>query len=191
MINLKTLTFIGAAILATSTASADVHYAVVPYTLSDGYAITGGTITTNDALDTIIGWDVEVTGPRGYVFSDTNPGATLLPDEFAISPTEITIADLFGNSTGFAALDNSDADCTDCRQSLSYIIGSPTTSYLILDFADNDPNISGQFTHNLSLGITVATVVPEPTSLALLMLGGLLVARRGSRCAQPTVQDSI
>ncbi|MEM9420691.1 MAG: PEP-CTERM sorting domain-containing protein [Planctomycetota bacterium] len=167
------------ALLLGVPVQADIIYSVVPYQLSGGFAITGGTITTNDAMDTITAWQVEVTGPRGYVFSDTNPGAMLRPEEFNITPTEIAIADLFGNTTGFAATDNSSADCTDCMQSLSYISsGGPTTSYLFRDFSDGNPEFPAAVNQSISSGITVATLVPEPSSLAVLGLGGLIAARR-------------
>lgn len=165
---------------ATNPASADVDYDVVPYTLSDGYAIVGGTITTNDALDTILAWDIEVTGPRGYQFSDTNPGAIVLPDEFDISPTAITISGFFGDSTGFRAFDNTDPDCVNCRQSLIYISSGASISYQFRDDDDADPNVMAEFIYTDFITVATATPVPEPASAAMLAIGAVaLLHRRG------------
>ncbi|MBI1336561.1 MAG: PEP-CTERM sorting domain-containing protein [Phycisphaera sp.] len=163
--------------LAAASVRADVVYNVVPYTLSGGYAIAGGMIATNDAMDTIIAWNVEVTGALPYTFSNTNPGATLYPNAFVISPTAITIVGDNTAGTGFEAHDNTDPDWTDCTQSLYYILFGPAIQYTIFDSADGNPDVSSQYSYNTG-PITIATVVPEPTSLALLGLGGLIAMLR-------------
>ena len=66
--------------LAASSAFGSIVYQVEPFTLSDGYAVAGGTITTDGTLgilsaSSILDYEISVTGLVPHVFSFSNPNA--------------------------------------------------------------------------------------------------------------------
>ena len=57
-----------------------IDYSIRPLTLTDGYSVVGGTITTDGTtgpLDSsnILDWDVIVLSPSALSFSPSSPGA--------------------------------------------------------------------------------------------------------------------
>ena len=122
-------------------------YHVVPTTLMDidsgqPYSVSG-TITTNCINCTlseanITEYNVEVSGPLSFTFTDTNPGQSTIVNNVVASPTELFIA-VPGDSSDtlvFDAADNSNPGCTDCVQSLIWSGGDQALTLYI--FGDND-----------------------------------------------------
>ena len=172
--------------------SSQTVYDVVPVDLGGGYQIAGGTITV---LGTeITAWNIPVTGVAPHTFSEANPGALLrvTGDGFNITPEQISFSatQLGHNRVAFFASENTFVDCVNlgCTQQLDWVSQGPPAAapfsrvgYFFFG-VDGDPAVLLE----LPLGVgelVVATVVPEPTSSLLLVLGvlGLMGARQKRR----------
>lgn len=203
MIQLKRLLAIAAAValtsLAGSTAHAQITYSVLPFDLGNGYAIDGGSITTNGFLGTtsdeavITDYEFLVSGPLPQVFTPTTDGASLLLDGLQFSEEEVFI-DAAGASE-FAlfrinALDNTSADCDTCQQTLGFtqngFSDETTLDYEFTQFraGGDPPDPDGGSELVLSpqtVRLVIATAVPEPSSAGLLAMASLGVAARRVR----------
>ena len=170
-------------------ANGGIRYSIQSVALSNGYAIASGYVDTDGTLgainvSNITDYVVDVTGPNPYTFSSVSPGITLSLDD-AVGALFATATDLvltspgtMGTTTGLSwrALDNSRADCTDCRFTVNYSINNISSSesagYSLLDVADNDPTISAGASFPLDQSITIASV-PEPSAFIFLSAVGL------------------
>ena len=152
-------------------------YDVVPVTLTDvnsgdQYSVSG-TITTNciNCILTeanITEYSVDVAGPLSFIFTENNPGQSLIVNDVMASPTELSTTSVLS----LDAADNSNPDCTGCDQSMSWaILTQAQILYVYIDGDDLEPLVIADSTPTSpNDDILIATRIPEPTSLGLLCM---------------------
>ena len=187
---------------ASTSAAGNIIYNLVSPT--NGYVVTG-TVTTNGRIGTLypsdlLAWSFVVTAPNGSSFaansSEPNAGAIL---NAIASATEIFLPYPPGttseqNRIGFRAPNLNETWSTENKW-LWYLtsgdpagVSGPTASYGDIIQGGHKPaqtntrDVTFQQAHNYlsqppSTPFVVA-IVPEPASIALLALGGLLALRR-------------
>lgn len=186
--------FVLAIVVMCTSTSAQITYDVLPVTLSDGYAIDGGFITTTGigtlSASDITDYRIEVSGAVPYVFSPSNP---LPPNPIDVRGTlQATATDLFLPVSGsglnalfIAASDiTAGVNCDLCQQKIDWS-NSPTSNesfirYEHTDTLDFDPTVSATHITSPQSVLTIARV-PEPSSFGLIawvVLGGVSAGRR-------------
>ena len=186
------LTVLMFTLVVTCQFASATTYNVIPVTLPDGYAIAGGTITTNGtmgilSLSDITGYEVQVTGIVPYTFKPSNPAsAILLGGSLIASSLDLTLqidsdpGPLGGNALSIQSLDNTSPACANCFQRVrweNFLLGpgeASTRRYEFKDDDDNVPLIDSRLVIIPQVILVVATV-PEPTCFMLSLLGMCLV----------------
>jgi hypothetical protein len=184
-----------------------VIYRIEQVSLSGGYAIDGGFITTNGVLgqlsaSDILDYEVHISGPLSFVFRPSGQSAsTNISGQVIATATSIFIPVAPDppvgerNQLSFAAMDNLPPECNTCTQTVTFAklssvsdpsggtglgLAEPVISFFNSGLPVGDlVTITGGGTLRPLAPLTVATV-PEPTAFMSSLLGicGSLVARR-------------
>jgi hypothetical protein len=176
--------------VAVQTAHPGTLYEIVPRTLQPGDYVVTGTIETDGTLGVladvnIVDYDIQVAGPVPYNFLPTNAGSNLVLSQFTATQFELFVPATAGTSTNtisFNAADNELLDCTNCTQILAWFSnpfafgGVTRVVYQHDDNPDDIPSVDSLISFVHPSDILVATIVPEPSAVALMALGllGLL-----------------
>ena len=116
--NSSVLTVLMFTLVVTCQFASATTYNVIQVTLQNGYAIAGGTITTDGtmgilSLSDITGYEIQVTGTVPYTFKPSNPAsAILLSGSLIASSLDLTLqidsdpSPLGGNALSILSLDN-------------------------------------------------------------------------------------
>lgn len=164
-------------------------YRIVPRLLPgefDDYTVTG-TIETDGTVgvlapENIVDFDVIVDGLVPYRFR-LNTGSSIGATAVHASKTvlEIPRPERGTNSLSITAFDNTPMECDDCFQGISWAasenikINPTAVSYRYTDRSDYVPTVKADLLIEGKPTIVVATIVPEPTSLGILLCGLFLV----------------
>jgi hypothetical protein len=160
-----------------------ITYNAGPISFSGGHTLTG-TIETDGTLGSltssnITGWNIEVTGPYPFTFS---PSATLSMSGVSATATKLT-------TTAYFSFDEyvTGAPCdagNSCNAWLVWEDFTPEVEYRIRDLT-----LVTTPAHEIELFVgsptLIATAVPEPGSLSMLLICSLLWPwryRRSARC---------
>ena len=189
---LVALTVLMFTLVVTCRFASATTYNVIPVTLPDGYAIAGGTITTNGTmgilnLSDITGYEIQVTGTVPYTFKPNNAASAIFLGGLLIaSPLDLTLQiDSDPGSSGSNVLsilsrDNTSTPCANCFQRVRWenVFLSPgeasTRRYEFKDENDNDPLIDSRLV-TLPQGLLVVATVPEPTCFMMSLLSMCVV----------------
>lgn len=162
-----------------NSASADTIYNVVPYQLSDGYEIVGGTITTDDTVGdaqvdffraNIIDYEIIVTGPINLTFSPNNFAADIfsLDAGVVVTPTEIYVeAQAVGDfaELRFRAREFLPINTVRTIQDVRWGQGGSPTQRSSVGFIDSGgPTNQGNLNFTPMLDRLVVATVPEPAA---------------------------
>ena len=164
-------------------------YKVLPRSLSNGYSVAGGFITTNGTLGAlspsdIVDYEFNVAGIRfPFDLNPANPFPNLrINGQVIATPTEIVLpidtdpdSALF-NELAIDAFDNDiDPNCQNCVQLLSYgnsldqvnNLNRSNFSFTVVDLSDSNPIDAGGDSFEPQQSVTIARV-PEPGCFALI-----------------------
>lgn len=175
---------------------ADTVYSITPYTLSSGFQITGGSITTDDTVgrgqtdffaSNIIDYEVVVSGPLNFTFTPSNRNARIFSLDAGVVVTETGIwvepSDSASQELRFEA-----RELGINALSIQQIfwghgpIGNPVST---VGFGAGGPGEQGTFSQTPRVDrLLIAgsfSAVPEPTAMTCLMGLGLIIATRRKR----------
>jgi hypothetical protein len=145
-------------LLAAGPASANVIFTFSGVTFDDGGTLTG-TFTTNDALDTLIDFDITTSGANGFHYtSGTSDGITSTSLPFILVANTPPLFDNIIQITFSGGL-------------------TPTGAPITIDPFDSFEDTTGSGSRDITAGsVIVATTVPEPSTIALFGVGVLALA---------------
>lgn len=184
-----TVLLISMAISCPSVVLAQITYNIEQYTLSNGYEITGGFITTNGTIGSLIDTDITayeivVSGDVPYIFSSVNlpPLSHSISGNVIATPLEIIVpidTDPSGNNDEFKiGVNPMPPDCDpSCFAAVRYnntlqdinAIDRTRIQY-VWDFDPARPSVFEDLIITPQQTIVVARV-PEPTGVMLSLLG--------------------
>jgi hypothetical protein len=164
--------------MSSSVSAGPLTYDVVPMTptqdapSASNYVMTG-TITTDGKLGglqpaDVIDWSISLDGPQPFLFSPSNPGASVGPNLFFLRATDTSLNVVAAQFLRFAffAADNSDPNCSHCQQVLRWGYGGSGVWYTFGDSFDYDPSVGAYHDYGGVMPI-IAIRIPEPSSWAL------------------------
>ena len=178
------------ALITTTTLVAATHASAITYYFvnypadQDGHTLSG-TVTTDGTLGlidqtNIISYDLTVTGPTGFSLSTANGDAvSTITNNVNATTTELQLFPYTTESNRliFAEIESPSFGSTVVewsRRSTTETYEALRVAFTEVAWSNSSPILNGS-------DPWVIAVVPEPTSLALLGLGGLMVCFRRRR----------
>lgn len=150
--------------LAAGQASANVIFTFSGVTFDDGGTLTG-TFTTNDALNTLVDFDITTSGANGFHYTPgTSDGTTSTSLPFILVANTPPLLDNIIQITFAGGLTAT---------------GAPIT----IGHFDSFEQETGDARRDITAGSVIVATVPEPSTIALFGLGvvGLAVYLRRRR----------